>query len=145
MIAVFLVVPQLQRNARNTTAQAVARKLLAANITYKTQNGFYLKCGGNTCNTLTNISGPIVPSGIGYCTGNGTAPNDCDNGPENRKQVSVIIGPNVTCGATPIDIPSGWPTATPYKSSDPDIGFNVVVVVFQEDTGSGHRWCIGAK
>jgi len=84
MLAVFLVVPQLQRTQRNSRAQNDARRILAAAEQYAANNnGTYPNCAAetaankplnngttsNVCTAITNITGAVVtPSNTNYQT-----------------------------------------------------------------------------
>ena len=82
MLAVFLVVPQLQRTQRNSRAQNDARRILAAAEQYAANNnGVYPSCtaqaatskplngGGSACTAITNVTGNIqTPSNTDYQT-----------------------------------------------------------------------------
>jgi len=120
MFAVFLVVPQLQRTQRNSKAQAVARQISSAAITYRTQQGTYPTCAaGSTCTDITNITGTLKsPAGTDY--------NFVTSIPTTNKDIMIInYG---ACGATP----SAAPSIT---------GTKFIVVIFQENTGSGTTLC----
>ena len=71
MLAVFLVVPQLQRTQRNTNRQNAARRVLTAAEQYKANYGVYpytvtatVNCSGtltttSACKPITDITGDI--------------------------------------------------------------------------------------
>jgi len=71
MLAVFLVVPQLQRTQRNTNRQNAARRVITAAEQYKASYGVYpytvtstVNCSGtlatsSTCKPITDITGNI--------------------------------------------------------------------------------------
>jgi prepilin-type N-terminal cleavage/methylation domain-containing protein len=81
MLAVFLVVPQLQRTQRNSARQNAARRVLTAGEQYaSTNSGSYPSCTAGEflsptsngtsptlCTNITNITGDInSPAGKGY-------------------------------------------------------------------------------
>ena len=129
MVAVFLVVPQLQRSARNNTARAIARQVIAAAITYKSREGTYPSCSANpgapTCAAITDITGPLKsPAGTAYTyvfwfyiTSNDKMMIYADRG----------------CGASPTSQPTNDPGGA-------DIG-KFIVIIFQENAGSGSTLC----
>ncbi len=124
MLAIFLVVPQLQRSARNNKARAIARQVTSAAITYKSRQGTYPTCSavGTACPDITNITGPLKsPAGTDYTYvvyANLTS-ND-----------KIQIYGDRSC-ATPTSQPTGQPA---------DAG-KFVVVIFQENAGSGSTLC----
>ncbi len=121
MLAVFLVVPQLQRTQRNSKAQAVARQISSAAITYRTQKGTYPTCAaGSTCTDITNITGTLKsPAGTDY--------NFVISVPTTNKDIMIIN--NGACGTSQ----SATPTITG--------GTKFIVVIFQENNGSGTTLC----
>ena len=121
MLIVFLVVPQLQRNARNGKAQAVARQISAAAITYRSQQGTYPTCAAAAdCTPITNITSTLKsPVGTDY--------NYVTAVPTINTQIMIInYG---ACGAS--------------RSSTPTItgGTKFITVIFQETFGSGSTLC----
>ncbi len=121
MLAVFLVVPQLQRTQRNSRAQAISRQISSAAITYRTQQGTYPTCAaGATCTDITNITGTLKsPAGTDYNYVTAAVPD------ANNKIMIINYG---ACGATP----SAAPSIT---------GTKFIVVIFQENAGSGTTLC----
>ena len=118
MLAVFLVVPQLQRSSRNNKARAIARQVTSAAITYKSRQGTYPTCSvGTTCPDITNITGPLKsPAGTDY---------------------TYVIYANLTSndkiqiyGDRSCATPTSQPTALPA-----DVG-KFVVIIFQETSSS---------
>ncbi len=123
MLIVFLVVPQLQRNARNGKAQAAARQISAAAITYRTQQGTYPTCaaGSTACAPITDITGPLKsPAGTAYNY-------VIDYTLLTNNKVIMIIN-NSACGASR--------SSAPVSSTG-----KFIVVIFQETSGSGSTLC----
>lgn len=131
MLAVFLVVPQLQRTQRNTRRQADARRVLAAaeqfsannNGTNPTCTGSLTTGTGATCTNITDITGqvnsPSSGSPYGITAGViGTTSADLNN-----------MGYTSTGTCTN----NGTPTAT---------GTNRVVTVQIENATSATLWCV---
>ncbi len=71
MLAVFLVVPQLQRTQRNTKAQGDVRRVAAAGESYAANSGgLFPDCSAglySNCTKLFDITGAVIaPSGTAY-------------------------------------------------------------------------------
>jgi prepilin-type N-terminal cleavage/methylation domain-containing protein len=129
MLAVFLVVPQLQRSARNNKAKAIARQVIAAAITYKSRQGLYPSCGSNlgttTCAAITDITGPLKsPAGTAYTY---------IFWPSITSNDKMMIYADRGCGASPTDQVTNNPAVDAGK---------FVVVIFQETSSiAGSRLC----
>jgi len=119
LLAVFLVVPQLQRSQRNSRALAVSRQIASAAITYRTQQGTYPTClAAATCAAITDITGTLKsPAGTDYSFVTSKPPTNKD----------IMIINTGACGASP--------------SADPISGTKFIVVIFQETSGSGSTLC----
>lgn len=109
MLAVFLVVPQLQRSQRNTRRQADARKLLSAaeqfaannNGYYPTQSpvpsGISNSCSGTlnaqSCKSIIDISGEVkTPSNTEYTI----------NSTENAKNINITYNSQTCTNNKPV-------------------------------------------
>jgi len=130
MLAVFLVVPQLQRTQRNSRAQNDARRILTAAEQYAANNnGNYPTCAAGlnldagatgSCTDITNITGAIkTPTNTSYATVTPASAALPASG-----QIAILN--TGTCSASGS---SGQPTYTGTTN-----GF--IVVVSQEPTGS---------
>ena len=119
MLAVFLVVPQLQRTQRNSSRQNAARRVLAAGEQYAANNnGVYpytitttgtgavtSNCSGtlatdSNCTPITNITGAVnAPSGSAYTIVNtiGTSTTADIIG---RNEIAIISKTTTTLGCT---------------------------------------------
>ena len=121
MITVFLVVPQLQRSARNNKAKAIARQVIAAAITYRSRQDTYPNCstsaGTTSCTDITDITGPLKsPAGTDY-----TYVLYSDLTSNDKIQISI----DRVCAS---------PTSGPaFTTTD---GSKLVVIIFQETSSS---------
>jgi prepilin-type N-terminal cleavage/methylation domain-containing protein len=99
MLAVFLVVPQLQRTQRNSRAQAIARQVLSAGEQFAANNNqTYPTCAaGNACTNITNITGDLK-------NGAGTAYSFVTAAPATSSEIAILnvgeCGTNPTSAAT---------------------------------------------
>jgi prepilin-type N-terminal cleavage/methylation domain-containing protein len=132
MLAVFLVVPQLQRTQRNSRAQTIARQVLTAAEQFAANNnGTYPTCAAAAtmaCTDITNTTDTLKsPAGTTYAT--------VIAAPTTNNQISITK--DVTGCATTSTIPS-------YTAST---GGKFMVVVYQETstvgaTGAGTTFCL---
>jgi len=123
MLAVFLVVPQLQRTQRNSRAQAIARQVLSAGEQYAANNNqTYPTCAGTACTDITNITGDLK-------NGSGTTYSFVTAAPDTISKIAILnkgtCGTNATAAAT-------------YSG-----GSNFIVVVPQENnTTTPGTYCL---
>ncbi len=132
MLAVFLVVPQLQRTQRNTRAQNDARRILTAGEQFaSSNNGTYPKCANDLTLDAT--------TGAGVCT-DITAITGQIKSPTNNTYTTKTAAP----GTNQVYIgPGACPTATGTVTYSPTSTDNsLIVVVSQEPTGT---WCIAKQ
>jgi prepilin-type N-terminal cleavage/methylation domain-containing protein len=134
MLAVFLVVPQLQRTQRNSARQNAARRAFTALEQNATNNnGVYatastckanLDTGAANCPPVADITGAInAPNGSPYTITNDAAPS----GLNNMSYVTAGTCTNNAIGGT-----------NSYTG-----GTNRFFAVQQETAGTASVWCVG--
>ncbi len=132
MLLVFLVVPQLQRTARNTRTQGDARRVLAAAETFAANNaGTYPSCSvagpyNTACATLMAVTGNVLaPNGVSY---------------------AVTITAGVIPALNGMVILGGATGSCPTTSSTPATGSRFVVAVAQEtaDATTQTSFCLSS-
>ncbi len=128
MLAVFLVVPQLQRTQRNNRTQADARRVLAAGESFASTNaGVYPACTAGAynatyCPGLHPITGDVLaPSGTAYT-------------------VTITVGAVTAVGTMLIS--KDGACATP--STTPAAGSRFIVAVAQEAVGTNTTFCVSS-
>ena len=128
MLAVFLVVPQLQRTQRNSKAQTIARQVLAAGEQYASnKGGVYPTCaaaGTMNCASITDITNTLTsPAGTTYAT------------------VTVVPTTNNQISITK-DV-AGCATTSTTPDYTASTGGKFMVVVYQETaTTTGATFCL---
>ena len=126
MLAVFLVVPQLQRTQRNSARQNSARRVLTAAEQVNANTASFPAADGTGKTAIEAITGTIkAPNGSDFSwlyaqTGQGVAPDN-----------NTIYYTNNTSTCA-----SNSPTATASSGK-------VVVIVANEGASTSTNWCVG--
>jgi len=123
MLAVFLVVPQLQRTQRNSRAQTVGRNTLAAAEQYAANNGGTYSTTGTD---ISNISG-VQKNGSNVTYG----------------YSAITAAPAKPSLSTIYLIAAG--TCTDNKVAAYTKGTGYVVAVVQEGATSNSIWCVSSR
>ena len=126
MLAVFLVVPQLQRTQRNSRRQNDARRVLTAAEQVNANTSAYPTMNDTGKTAITNITGPIYSSGTTEVNWAYAIPT---TGTIYPTDTLYYLNGNATCSS---NAPS--PGTTTGK---------VVVAVAQETSGTTNTgWCV---
>lgn len=105
MLIVFLAVPALQRNSRNTQRRDDISKLLGLVTEYGGNNNNTIPtgagCSGNEMQLTGADAQPVSIPGGYYCMGSGTALNWSNSATTNTSTVdSVVLRSGATCDGT---------------------------------------------
>ena len=123
MLAVFLVVPQLQRTQRNSKAQTVGRNTLAAAEQYAANNGGTYSTAGTD---ISNISG------------------DQKNGSNVTYGYSIATTAPATPSLSTIYLIAAG-TCTDNKVAAYTGGAGYVVAMAQEGATTNSIWCVSSR
>ena len=147
MLAVFLVVPQLQRTQRNSSRQNAARRVFTAGEQYAATTNVYPQASGATappqnctgqllstnsnCTEITDITGDVKsPAGVAYTArGNTTGPN-WTTGDKGINDMAILYVPTINCDKNTI---ISNPTGTINK---------FIIAVRLETASDPVFWCV---
>ncbi len=127
MLAVFLVVPQLQRAQRNTRRQQDARAVLTASTQYTANNnGFPLPNGNGALTDITNITGiRNIPGSTTivytYIVQDGTAQTTTDVAGSTVIRVAKAASCFAGVGATFVASPTSTAVGITLETNDPNL------------------------
>jgi prepilin-type N-terminal cleavage/methylation domain-containing protein len=127
MLAVFLVVPQLQRTQRNSSRQNAARRVFTAGEQYAASTNVYPQANGSAvsippqncvgtlvsssinCTEITDITGDVKsPSGVAYNVRGNTTGTNWTSGDKGINDMAVLYVSNINCdNNTIISNPTG--------------------------------------
>ena len=134
MLAVFLVVPQLQRTQRNSRAQNDVRRILTAAEQYAANNNnTYPNCGASA-----TADKPLLTAGPNACTVITNITGDVKT-PTNTDYATVVVAPTTTGQIAIVKNVTGC--ASPGTTPDFAAGTKFMVVTFNDGGGT---YCLEA-
>ena len=135
MLVVFLAVPALQRNARNTSKRSDAAKALGAVAEFTANNNGAIPATANlgALTTAANLSSatslasaiPLKKAGVTAAT----APTSSE----------VMIASGVVCTPGALNVTSAAPTAADYAGLLTDSSLRAVVALYSVEAAGGQQ------